>query len=314
MQRDTSTILQQADNDRNVFLRGGVMKIAVTGANGFLGSRILNYYGNSQRYEMIGYSREKLDFTDWEAVKARIESDRPDILVHTGAISDVRACEKNKVLSERINVDGVRYLADVCGKSGCRMIFCSSDQVYMGSKVREPHLEEEAVSPVSVYADQKLRAEKIAFDLQPDTVVLRLSWMFAADRRETKEHGNLVSNILDAVREKKTMRYPVYDYRSLTDVWEVVSNLEVMFHATPGVYNFGSENDFSTFELVKRFLETYQEGMEFLQRNEEAFSECPRNLRMNSEKWKAAGGSFHLSVEALQKAAKEISKKEKRLP
>lgn len=129
-----------------------------------------------------------------------LKRDCPDILIHTAAISDVGACEQNPEHSELVNVDGVRNLAVICQKIGSRFLFCSSDQVYTGNGVKEPHREEEALSPLNVYGRQKVRAEEEAIQVHPDTVALRLSWMFAADFREGKEHGNLIPAILHAVR------------------------------------------------------------------------------------------------------------------
>src|SRR5699024_11435517 len=60
------------------------------------------------------------------------------------------------------------------------------------------HREEERIAPPTVYGRQKIRAEELALKAQPDTVALRLSWMFAVDFREGQEHGNLISTVCKA--------------------------------------------------------------------------------------------------------------------
>ncbi len=284
--------------------RESKLKIGVTGADGFLGSRILRFY--ARKYEIKGYHHTDMDFTDPEETETMLKRDCPDILIHTAAISDVGACEQNPEHSELVNVDGVRNLAVICQKIGARFLFCSSDQVYTGNGVKEPHREEEALSPLNVYGRQKVRAEEEAIQVHPDTVALRLSWMFAADFREGKEHGNLIPAILHAVRSGQRVKYPVWDYRSITDVWEVVANLEQMFDAPAGIYNFGSENDKSTYEVVSNFLESAGIPNSMLERNEEAFRECPRNLRMETEKAKHLGVHFLTTEEALRKLGAEL--------
>lgn len=277
-----------------------MVKIGVTGAGGFLGSRILRFY--QDKFDMTGYRHTDMDFTDPEEAEAVLKKDRPDILIHTAAVSDVGACEQDPERSEKVNVDGVRILAKICREIGARLIFCSSDQVYVGNGEREPHREEERIAPPTVYGRQKIRAEELALKAQPDTVALRLSWMFAVDFREGQEHGNLISTVCKARESGDRIRYPVYDLRSITDVWEVVENLEIMFHAPAGIYNFGSENDRSTYEVVKEFLESAGAGSENLEKNEEAFRDHPRNLRMNIEKVKKLGVRFLTTEEALKKA------------
>lgn len=280
--------------------RGSKVKIGVTGADGFLGSRILRYY--QDKFDMVGYRHTDMDFTDPEEAEAVLKKDRPDILIHTAAISDVGVCEQNPEYSQKVNVDGTVCLAKICHEIGTRLIFCSSDQVYVGNGEESPHREGEALDPPTVYGRQKIRAEELAFEAWPDTVALRLSWMFAADFRDGKEHGNLISMICKAVEAEEQIQYPVYDRRSITDVWEVVRNLEIMIHAPAGIYNFGSENDRSTYEVVKEFLESAGIKSRILQKNEEAFRDHPRNLRMNIEKVKALGVRFLTTEEALKKA------------
>lgn len=280
------------------------MKIGVTGADGFLGSRILRYY--QYKYEITGYRHSDLDFTDLTEADRVLKKDCPDILIHTAAVSDVGACEKDPERSEKINVEGVRNLAAVCSEIGTRMIFCSSDQVYVGNSEKEPHREEEELSPPTVYGRQKIQAEELVFSILPDTVVLRLSWMFATDFREGKEHGNLISSVSQAEKNGQIIRYPVYDKRSITNVWEVVKNLEIMFRAPAGIYNFGSENSENTYEVVKGFMENAGMDLALLKKNEEAFQDRPRNLRMNIDKVKGIGGSFLTTMEALCLAGKDM--------
>lgn len=282
------------------------MKTGITGAGGFLGSRLVEYFGRKEKETgeicVVPYTREKLDFTSREQVFKVLKKDCPDVLIHTAAISDISACSADPELSEKVNVTGVRYISDACAEYGIRLIFCSSDQVYMGSPVKEPHREDEKdLNPPSLYAKQKLRAEEYILSACKDAVILRLSWMFGADYEGRREHGNLLSNLALTVREEKKPVFPVYDFRSITDVWEVVKNMEKMFTILPGIYNFGSENDQSTYDLVSGFMERL--GLnEFLpEKNMEAFAGNPRNLRMNMDKCRKAGIVFERADKALGK-------------
>ena len=63
-------------------------------------------------------------------------------------------------------------------------------------------------------------------------VALRLSWMFAADfrRKGTWESDSAIL----LLRSGQHVKYPVG--AGITDVWEVVANLEQMFDAPAGIY------------------------------------------------------------------------------
>lgn len=280
------------------------MKIGITGAGGFLGSRLSEYYqGESMRkkgLQVCTYDHRTMDFTCREQAESVLMHDQPDVLIHTAAISDIGECQKNPELSENVNVEGVKNLADICAAQGIRLIFCSSDQVYMGSPVTVPHREdEEGLYPPTLYGRQKLTAERYIASVCRDFVILRLSWMFARDYKGRTEHGNLLSELAEAVENRQMREYPVYDFRSITDVWEVVANMEAMFHAPSGIYNFGSENDLSTYDLISSFMR--QKGIPdgFPEKDLHSFAEKPRNLRMDMNKCRTLGVVFRSSAEAL---------------
>lgn len=70
------------------------MKIMVTGAGGFVGSRLTAYYG--KKYDVWGVTHKDLDLTDEAAVFKTVENYHPDVLIHCAAISDVAECSKNR--------------------------------------------------------------------------------------------------------------------------------------------------------------------------------------------------------------------------
>ena len=63
------------------------MRIMLTGAGGFLGSRLFTYY--REKYEVWAPSHKELDFTREESARKAVQDFHPDVLVHCGAISDV---------------------------------------------------------------------------------------------------------------------------------------------------------------------------------------------------------------------------------
>ena len=84
-----------------------------------------------------------------------------------------------------------------------RMIFFSSDQVYFGNDVQEPHREDELLTPCRIYGKQKQEAEQRCLTAQPDTVALRMSWMFDNKKLSPREHDTLITSVRQAVSEKR---------------------------------------------------------------------------------------------------------------
>ena len=59
-------------------------KMLVTGASGFLGSRVVKYF--SDKFEICAPSHQEMDITDEGSVKRVVESFRPDVVIHCAAM------------------------------------------------------------------------------------------------------------------------------------------------------------------------------------------------------------------------------------
>lgn len=276
------------------------MKLLITGGTGFLGSRAAAYF-QSLGFEVLTPSHADLDITDAGAVENWFRKNRPDAVVHTAAISDTGLCQQKPEWSEAINVDGCVSLAKSCQEFGSRLVICSSDQVYSGSHHPGPHAETEDVTPNNVYGNQKQRAEQLCLQILPDTVCLRLSWMYSTQPRP-EEHGHFLTTLKAALEnEQLSLTWPVHDRRGITDVNAVVKNLPAALNLPGGIYNFGSENGSSTYETVKTLLSqlNMSAALQRLVPNTAAFSQNPRDISMDTKKIQDFGIVFPATLQSL---------------
>ena len=283
------------------------MKILITGADGFAAARIIAAW--KDRHEITGTGRAQLDFTNKEECLRVIGQVRPQIVIHCGAVSDVGACDKDPGQSYLVNVTGAENIALACRETGARMIFFSSDQVYFGNDVQEPHREDELLTPCRIYGKQKQEAEQRCLTAQPDTVVLRMSWMFDNKKLSPREHDTLITSVRQAVSEKRRITYPIHDYRSITYVGEMIRHLETALTLPPGIYNFGSPNDLSTYHIVRELLSFQGTDEALLVPNKEAFAASPRNLRMAQEKLLRHGICFSDTLQTLKNCLQQDNMK-----
>ena len=126
------------------------MKIMITGAGGFLGSRLLSFYG--EKYEVRGMTHRELDVTDAAKTLDAVGHFCPDVLIHCSAVSDVGTCEREPERSFAVNVTGSENLAAACAQTGAKLVLCSSDQVYFGNDGAEKADNQHAAQPVAVFA------------------------------------------------------------------------------------------------------------------------------------------------------------------
>lgn len=280
----------------------GMEKLFVTGASGFLGSRIAKYYNG--KYEVCAPAHGEVDITDEKGVTLALEQVMPDVVVHCAAISDVGLCEKQPERSWRINVDGSVNIAKASKGIGAKCILCSSDQVYFGQPAPSFYTarkEGEALGPFPVYGQQKLKAEQECLRVNPDCVMLRLSWMYGLEAEREGEHGDFFRVLLQQLKAGDTIKAPVYDKRGITPVYEVVKNLEKTFAIPGGAYNFGSPNEKSHYDTVYEVFKNVGLDTGRLEKNEGAFCQNPRNISMCQEKINRYNIFFSPTGEALSR-------------
>lgn len=273
------------------------MKMLVTGATGYLGSRLIEYL--LSRYEVLAPTHKEMDICDMDSVEKYFEKKYPEVVIHCAAISDSGRCEKEPEISYIINVMGAYHLSVAAKKIGAKCILCSSDQVYFGSKIKTSHKENEVLEPFTVYGRQKLLMERICLQDNADVVILRLSWLYDAERKSSNEHGDFLKMFQENLKSNKELSYPVYDHRGLTNVNEVVSNIEKAINLSGGIYNFGAPNDMNFYETMATVTKKLQENKWEIMKNEVAFCDNQRNICMNIEKIEHRGIYFKSTVDGL---------------
>ncbi len=285
-------------------------KMLITGSSGFLGSRIADFYG--EKYEIIAPTHAQMDITDEVSVFAYFEEHKPDVAVHCAAVSDVGQCEREPERSWKINVDGSVNMAKASAKVEAKCIVCSSDQVYFGSDIESAHEEDEVLEPLTLYGKGKLKAEQECLKANPDCVLLRLSWMYDGKQEadatgiSSIKQSDFLKNLIYKIRNNEEISYAVYDKRGITDVYEVVENIEKAFEIPGGVYNFGSPNDINTYESVCKMVEDAGFNSDIIIRNDEAFKGNMRNITMSQKKINSVGIYFLPTIDKASDKLKEL--------
>lgn len=265
------------------------MKIAVTGASGFVGNKIVQMYEGA----IVIPSLKNKTTSEIEKI---IKESEADVLIHTAAISDVGICQARPEESYQANV----MLPVIIAKSfeGGKLICFSSDQVYSGSTEIGPYTEDMA-APGNLYAEEKLEMENRVLDICPDAVMLRAEWMY--DYVSNK--GNYFKNILNA--EGDTLLCS-RQFRGVSYVKEAVEAMRLVWNIPGGSYNFGSETQKSMYEITKEFVAFLEKKIEVEEGTER------HNLWMDCSKIKKYGIAFSEVTEGLKKCARDYGMEKKK--
>lgn len=211
------------------------MRVLVTGSRGFVGARIMEELPDAVPAPSLRVASE-------EDVRRMVDAAEPDLIIHTAAISDISDCEKNPEGSYRANVEIPVWLA----KTGVKCVMFSTDQVYSGCSGDGPYVEEE-VAPVNLYSRHKLEMEQRTLDLNPDTVLLRATWMYDMPKYGVPNRGNFLVNML----RETDISFSSTQHRAVTYVREVAALIAKAALLPGGAYNYGSENALTMYQTAK---------------------------------------------------------------
>ncbi len=160
-------------------------KYVVTGASGLLGQVMVPYlvdqghdvYAFIHTHEMLQKTSAhefKCDLKDHAAVNDMLRHIAPDVLIHTAGLTSVDKCETDPDQAFLLNTEIPAQLATWCAHHGKRYIFISSDHVTGGQKPL--FTEQDAVSPVNVYARTKAQAEQKVQAICPQALSIRTNF------------------------------------------------------------------------------------------------------------------------------------------
>jgi dTDP-4-dehydrorhamnose reductase len=156
----------------------------------------------------------QFDMSDSARLRQVFADIRPDAVVHTAALADIDYCQSHQDEAERVNVGITRELAGLCAGSGAKLIICSTDTVFDGTKGM--YTEEDAPHAVNFYADTKIRAEGIVRDTVGNGVITRLSLVMGLP---VLGAGNsFLAKTFDAWKRGDQVKFPANEIRTPVDV------------------------------------------------------------------------------------------------
>ena len=291
---------------------GGIrmQTVLLTGGGGFFGTRFEARFRH--RYRIVSTDVKELDILDKQRVDDAFRLIKPDYVIHAAAIAVTDFCNENPEKCREINVTGALNIGEACRERGARMVFCSTEQVFNGNSEPGPYAESDAAVPDTVYGQNKLEAEGLLRELLEELVVVRFCWMFGVPERGLPVVNNLLWDTVRSILRGEPTKASPNEFRGVTYVNDVVDRFDRIIDLDPGTYHVGSFTGKSRYELVRHIVS--EMGLEkrleeLLLRDDEKYSDHPRDARLDTTKIAEAGIPFPDSVEALSRCIREYSLK-----
>jgi dTDP-4-dehydrorhamnose reductase len=232
-------------------------KVIVTGGSGLLGQylninvsekfELLTIY-NINKGNCFQFNSVKSDLRNVNELNKLFESFRPDIVVHSAAITNpMPKPDQNSKLYYDINVNVTKTLAELCSKFKAKLIYISTDLVYAG--YRGSMLKENAkLIPASLYAETKLMGEVKVMELVENYLILRIALLYGFGLYHSRCHFHEMFNSL---KDNKPVKLFTDQYRtpiSLQEAAEIIAQLAAKDNLS-GILNLGGKERISRYHL-----------------------------------------------------------------
>ncbi|KAB2653970.1 MAG: SDR family oxidoreductase [Verrucomicrobia bacterium] len=225
----------------------------VTGAAGLIGHAAAHAVPLPPGWAAVPLARGDLELADGPAVAARFRADRPDAILHCAAMSRSPDCQRDPVLARSWNVEATRRLAGLAADIPFALL--STDLVFDGKKGN--YREDDAVGPLSVYAETKVEAEA-AVRQNPRHLVVRTSLNHG--HSPTGNRG-FNEEILAAWRAGRSLRLFADEFRNpIAAVVTARAVWELLARGASGIVHVAGTEKLSRWEIGMALAARHPEG------------------------------------------------------
>lgn len=180
------------------------MRVLVTGAAGLLGRVLVEDLAaandvtalvRTRKIGKPGVREQTVDLTHKDRLASTFDESRPDLVIHTAAITTLEGCADDPGQAMLMNAEIAGDIAELCARNGSRLIHVSTDAVFDGTA--GPYAESDIPNPQSEYAATKLAGEYACLAALPEALVARVNffgWSLSGTRSLAEFFYNSLSS------------------------------------------------------------------------------------------------------------------------
>lgn len=208
-----------------------------------------------ENWELIATDSTSLDITDTEAVRNMVQNFQPDAIVNAAAFTAVDKAEAHVGTAFAVNATAVHNLASAARACQARFIHISTDYVFDGTN-KTPYKEQDYTNPQSVYGRTKVSGELLALAANPDSVIIRTSWLFS-------EYGNnFVKTMIRLAGERDNLSIVHDQTGSPTYAGDLAQAIIALLQqpvAPRGIYHYGGNKSVTWYEFAQAIFQAAQQ-------------------------------------------------------
>lgn len=286
------------------------MRVFITGATDLLGESLLRLapeniklsasYNINALVPNVHCEYYHVDITQPKLIEQVFDKFKPDVVIHTAAISSPDFCNKNKEQAKKVNIFGTSNIIQACQRFKSSLVFISTNGVYDGKHA--PYDEDAKPKPIDVYGKTKYEGELLIESSGIPFIVTRLMTMYGWNNPH--ERQNPATWLLEVLGKNKVSVHVVSDLFNnflfsefaATAIWKAIllerfgEYFNIAGKDCVSRYTF-SQNVASVFHLDKRMI--YKVKSNFFKNHVQR----PKNTCFNTEKMENILGIKALSIE-----------------
>lgn len=222
------------------------MKILITGANGMFAYALKNIL--RPKNKLLLTDIDNMDITKPKNVFDFFNKNKPELVIHAAAYTDVDAAEKNKALVFKVNRDGTRNVAMACKKLDIPLVYISTDYIFGGGR-RKPYTENDRPHPLSVYGLSKYTGEKEVRSITKKHFIVRSAWLYGPNGK------NFVMTILRLADELNELKIVNDQKGSPTYTFDLAEGIKKLIKTQAfGTYHLVNSGSCTWYQFAKEIL------------------------------------------------------------
>ncbi len=239
-------------------------RILITGSNGMLGQRAVQFYSSKEDVELLATSVEEksvVDSVDYissdiknrDEIKKVIHDYYPDFIIHTAAFTNVDLSEKLREDAWKINVKGVEYIAEAARAIDAHIIHISTDYIFDGKD--GPYSENVKPNPVGYYGRTKLASENALKISGTFFTILRSNVLYGIAPNSRPDFVRWVINSLNKKENIRIVKDQINNPAFIDDLVQGINKI-IDFKKT-GTYNIGGKEFLSRYDFTLRIADFF---------------------------------------------------------
>ncbi len=218
------------------------MKVAVSGANGLVGSRIIELLNND--FQFFPLYQKDCDITKQVDIRKFFNNYRFDFFLHLAAYTSVDGAEIEKEKAWQINVLGTKNIFELCQEKKAKLIYISTDFVFDGQN--PPYDEKSKPKPIGYYGQTKFEGENIVKDR---AMIVRISYPYRAHFEEKKD---FVRSIIEKLKNKQKLSMITDGKMTPTFIDDIAYGLKYLIkNFSPEIFHLVGAYSLSPYEAGK---------------------------------------------------------------